>query len=222
MSKIINSIIIGLLGGGCFSAGVYYATLELEEQVNVWDSNYQIITDKVYAFERVSDPETIRHYVKELNKMLDDLEFLNNIIQSGQIADNTLDLFIDKHQKRIDGVNNKILELNTQHNELVFKFKEQVTRLTGETDDNLESIQEIQDRIQEQIDYVNKLNVDIGQSITKVEDDIQTIKSSKYGKKIWIVKKKSKKSKIIKSNLETNDLYPPQDTPQQDTFNDQR
>ena len=222
MSKIINAILIGLLGGGCFSAGVYYATLELEEQVNVWDSNYQIITDKVYAFERVSDPETIRHYVKELNKMLDDLEFLNNIIQSGQIADNTLDLFIDKHQKRIDGVNNKILELNTQHNELVFKFKEQVTRLTGETDDNLESIQEIQDRIQEQIDYVNKLNVDIGQSITKVEDDIQTIKSSKYGKKIWIVKKKSKKSKIIKSNLETNDPYPPQDTPQQDTFNDQR
>ncbi len=189
MSKIINAILIGLLGGGCFSAGVYYATLELEEQVNVWDSNYQIITDKVYAFERVSDPETIRHYVKELNKMLDDLEFLNNIIQSGQIADNTLDLFIDKHQKRIDGVNNKILELNTQHNELVFKFKEQVTRLTGETDDNLESIQEIQDRIQEQIDYVNKLNVDIGQSIIKVEDDIKTIKSSKYGNKIWKVKK---------------------------------
>jgi uncharacterized protein YoxC len=111
---------------------------------------------------------------------------------------------------------------HTELTELEYKLKEQVTRLTGETDDNLESIQEIQDRIQEQIDYVNKLNVDIGQSITKVEDDIQTIKSSKYGKKIWIVKKKSKKSKIIKSNLETNDPYPPQDTPQQDTFNDQR
>ena len=64
MSKIINAIIIGLLGGGCFSAGVYYATLEFENQVNVWDSNYQIITDKVYAFEKVSDPKTIRLYVK--------------------------------------------------------------------------------------------------------------------------------------------------------------
>ena len=68
-------------------------------------------------------------------------------------------------------------------------MKEQVTRLTGETDDNLESIQEIQDKIQEQIDYVNKLNVDIGQSINNLEDDIQTIKDSKYGKKIWIIKK---------------------------------
>ena len=189
MSKIINAIIIGLLGGGCFSAGVYYATLEFENELNVWDSNYQIITDKVYAFEKVSDPETIRHYVKELNKMLDDLEFLNNIIQSGQIADNTLDLFIDKHQKRIDDVNNKILELNTQH-----------TRLTGETDDNFELIHEsvfkfkeqvkgLQEKIQEQNDYVNKLNVEIGQSVKQLEDNVQTIKNSKYGKKIWIVKK---------------------------------
>jgi len=189
MSKIINAILIGLLGGGCFTVGIYYATLEFEEQVNVWDSNYQIIIDKVYAFEKVSDPETIRHYVKELNKMLDDLEFLNNIIQSGQIADNTLDLFINKHQKRIEDINGRILSLHSEHMELVFKFKEQVTRLTGETDDNLELIQGLQDKIQEQNDYVNKLNVEIGQSITNVEDDIQTIKDSKYGKKIWIVKK---------------------------------
>jgi hypothetical protein len=222
MSKIINAILIGLLGGGCFSAGVYYATLELEEQVNVWDSNYQIITDKVYAFERVSDPETIRHYVKELNKMLDDLEFLNNIIQSGQIADNTLDLFIDKHQKRIDGVNNKILELNKEHMESVTKFNSQIAGLSEDQDELFDTTEDLEIIIKDQSDYISQLNVELGQSITKVEDDIQTIKSSKYGKKIWIVKKKSKKSKIIKSNLETNDLYPPQDTPQQDTFNDQR
>ena len=188
-NKIVNTILITLIGAGCFFGGIYYSTLEFENQVQVWDSNYQIIIDKVYAFEKVSDPETIRHYVKELNKMLDDLEFLNNIIQSGQIADNTLDLFIDKHQKKIDNVNNRILELNTQHNELVFKFKEQVARLTGETDDNLELIQGLQEKIQEQNDYVNKLNVEIGQSVKQLEDDIQTIKDSKYGKKIWIIKK---------------------------------
>ena len=185
MSKIINAIIIGLLSGGCFFGGIYYATLQFENQVNVWDSNYQIITDKVYAFEKVSDPETIRHYVKELNKMLLDLEFLNNIIQSGQIADNTLDLFIDNHQKKIDNVNDRILELNTEHMELVFKFKEQVTRLTVETDDNFGLIQGLQEKIQEQNDYVNKLNVEFGQLIKQLEDDIQTIKNSKYGSKIW-------------------------------------
>jgi hypothetical protein len=189
MSKIINAILIGLLGGGCFTVGIYYATLEFENQVNVWDSNYQIITDKVYAFEKVSDPKTIRLYVKELNKILDEILFLGYIVESGQLADEALTGFFETYQSKLDNVNDRILSLHSEHMELVFKFKEQVTRLTGETDDNLESIEEVQDRIQEQIDYVNKLNVDVGQSINNLEDDIQTIKSSKYGKKIWIVKK---------------------------------
>ena len=189
MSKIINAIIIGLLGGGCFSAGVYYATLELENQVNVWDSNYQIITDKVYAFEKVSDPKTIRLYVKELNKILDDVTFLGKIVESGQVSAESLDEFFSEYQDKINEANDMIFGHHTELTELEYKLKEQVTRLTGETDDNLESIQEIEDRIQEQIDYVNQLNVDVGQSINNLEDDVQTIKSSKYGKKIWTVKK---------------------------------
>ena len=189
MSKIINAIIIGLLGGGCFSAGVYYATLEFENELNVWDSNYQIITDKVYAFEKVSDPKTIRLYVKELNKILDEILFLGYIVESGQLADEALTGFFETYQGKLDGVNDRILELNTEHMELVFSFKEQVIRLTGETDDNLELIQESQEKIQEQNDYVNQLNVEIGQSVKQLEDNVQTIKNSKYGNKIWKIKK---------------------------------
>ena len=220
MSKIIETLSLVILGVGCFIGGVYYATLEFENQLDVWDSNYQIITDKVYSFEKVSDPKTIRLYVKELNKILDDVTFLGKIVESGQVSAESLDEFFSEYQDKINEANDMIFGHHTELTELEYKLKEQVTRLTGETDDNLESIQEIQDRIQEQVDYVNKLNVDIGQSITNVEDDIQTIKSSKYGKKIWIVKKKSKKSKTPK--MEINDPYSPQDTPQQDTFNNQR
>jgi len=189
MSKIIETLSLVILGVGCFIGGVYYATLEFENQLDVWDSNYQIITDKVYSFEKVSDPETIRLYVKELNKILDDVTFLGKIVESGQVSAESLDEFFSEYQDKINEANDMIFGHHTELTELEYKLKEQVTRLTVETDDNLESIQEIQDRIQEQVDYVNKLNVDIGQSITNVEDDIQTIKSSKYGKKIWIVKK---------------------------------
>ena len=186
LTKIVLVLVFGL---GGFYGGIYYGTNKFNNMMDKLYTDYVFIKNDVDAFVKVSDPETIRHYVKELNKMLDDLEFLNNIIQSGQIADNTLDLFIDKHQKRIDDVNNKILELNTQH-----------TRLTGETDDNFELIHEsvfkfkeqvkgLQEKIQEQNDYVNKLNVEIGQSVKQLEDNVQTIKNSKYGKKIWIVKK---------------------------------
>ena len=188
MSKIINAILIGLLGGGCFSVGIYYATLEFENQVNVWDSNYQIITDKVYAFEKVSDPKTIRFYVKELNKILDDVTFLGKIVKSGQVSAESLDEFFSEYQNKLDNVNDRILELNTEHMELVFKFKEQVTRLTVETDDNLGLIQGLQEKIQEQNDYVNKLNVELNQSIKELEEDINKIRNSTYwlrDKKIW-------------------------------------
>ena len=174
LTKIVLVLVFGL---GGFYGGIYYGTNKFNNMMDELYADYVLIKNDVDAFVEVSNPETIRHYVKELNKMLDDLEFLNNIIQSGQIADNTLDLFIDKHQKRIDDVNNKILELNTQH-----------TRLTGETDDNLELIQGLQEKIQEQNDYVNKLNVELNQSIKELEEDINKIKNSTYwlrDKKIW-------------------------------------
>ena len=189
MSKIINSVIIGLFGAGCFSVGIYYSTWEFEEQVNVWDSNYQIITDKVYAFEKVSDPKTIRLYVKELNKILDDITFLGKIVESGQVSSESLDEFFSEYKDKIENVNGRIKRLYSEVTELEYKFKEQVTRLTGETDDNLELIDSLAGELDEQNKYVNQLNIKLGLSIQEVEDDVQTIKSSKYGKKIWKIKK---------------------------------
>ena len=184
--KIVNTILITLIGAGCFFGGIYYATLEFENQVNVWDSNYQIITDKVYAFEKVSDPKTIRLYVKELNKMLLDLEFLNNIIESGQIADNTLDLFIDKHQKRIDNANGRILLLQKEiydvaadiRTDLIGDVNDLNSAVTVELETNRkfteEQIQEIIVKIDNLINYIDE-----------VRDELGVIKDSKIGKRIF-------------------------------------
>ena len=218
MSKIINSIIIGLFGAICFSVGIYYSTLEFEEQVNVWDSNYQIITDKVYAFEKVSDPKTIRHYVKELNKILDEIHFLGYIVESGQLADEALIGFFETYQSKLDEVNNRILSLHSELLSSVEQLKQEDSIQDSKDKVNTSSINSLHFRLSEQIDYVNQLNVDIGQSIKQLEDNVQTIKSSKYGKKIWKVKKKVKND----LKMEISDPYPPQDTPQQDTFNNQR
>jgi methyl-accepting chemotaxis protein len=190
MSKIINAILIGLLGGGCFTAGIYYATLEFEEQVNTWDSNYQIITDKVYAFEKVSDPKTIRLYVKELNKILDDVTFLGKMVEEGQTSAESLSDFFSEYDSKIDDVNIRLLELSQQLNESISKHREILTGLSEDLDETIDITDEEKKKLQEQSDYINQLNVELGQSINKVEEDVQTIKSSKYGKKIWKVKKK--------------------------------
>jgi hypothetical protein len=186
MSKIINAILIGLLGGGCFTVGIYYATLEFENQVNVWDSNYQIITDKVYAFEKVSDPKTIRLYVKELHAILDNIHFLSKIVESGQIADNTLDLFIDKHQKRIGDINGRILLLQNEiydvaadiRTSLINNANDLNSTVTLELETNRkfteEQIQEIIVKIDNLINYIDE-----------VRDELDIIKDSKVGKRIF-------------------------------------
>ena len=50
MSKIINAVIVGLFGAVCFSVGIYYSTLQFEEQVvlaaRYWTSGYDIFTPK--------------------------------------------------------------------------------------------------------------------------------------------------------------------------------
>ena len=188
MNKIIKTVGLTLIGAVCFSGGLYYG-IERSEQllVKVMDE-YVVISDKVDSFEKVSDPETIRYYVKELNRILDDTQVLHKIIETGQMGDEALSEFFSSYDKKIDNVNDRILELNTEHMELVFKFKEQVTRLTKETDGNLELIQELQKNIQEQTDYVNKLNIELGQSITQLKEDINKIRNSTYwlrDKKIW-------------------------------------
>ena len=161
MSKIINAILIGLLGGGCFSAGVYYATLEFENELNVWDSNYQIITDKVYAFEEVSDPKTIRLYVKELNKILDDITFLGKIVESGQLADEALTGFFKTYQNKLDELNERVvvLALETQgmlseisgevKSELSFNKTELENKLKSESDSVRKEIGKLYDKTDE-------------------------------------------------------------------------
>ena len=189
MSKIIETLSLVILGVGCFIGGVYYATLEFENQLDVWDSNYQIITDKVYSFEKVSDPKTIRLYVKELNKILDEILFLGYIVETGQIADEALTGFFETYQNKFDSVNDRILELNKEHMESVNKFNSQIAGLSADEDDLFEITEELQKRLQEQSDYISKLNVEISQSVKQLEDNVQTIKSSKYGNKIWKIKK---------------------------------
>ena len=161
MSKIINAIIIGLLGGGCFTVGIYYATLEFENQVNVWDSNYQIITDKVYAFEEVSDPETIRHYVKELNKILDDITFLGKMVESGQLADEALTGFFETYQNKLDNLNERVVVL-------ALETQGMLSEISGEVKSDLRTNKvELENKLKSESDSVRK---EIGKLYDKTDE----------------------------------------------------
>ena len=186
MSKIINAIIIGLFGAVCFSVGIYYSTLQFEEQVNTWDSNYQIITDKVYSFEKVSDPKTIRLYVKELNRLLDDMNRLGTLIDGG----NELDIILVNYEKEYIKLHTKVFELIDEVELVEKKLLNQNITLSDFTDVNMEKIDELKRKINQQRQYTADTKVSLESKLKDVENDVIIIKDSKYGKKIWKIKKK--------------------------------
>jgi len=185
-NKIINAIIVGLFGVVCFSAGIYYSTTEFEEQVNVWDSNYQIITDKVGAFEKVSDPKTIRLYVKELNKLLDDMNRLGNIIDGGD----ELEIVLTNYEKEYGRLKNKVSDVLDEFELVEKKLINHDITLSDFTDVNMEKIEELKKKIEQQRQYTADTKVSLESKLKDVENDVIIIKDSKYGKKIWKIKKK--------------------------------
>ena len=189
MSKIINAIIIGLFGAVCFSVGIYYSTLQFEEQVNTWDSNYQIITDKVYSFEKVSDPTTIRLYVKELNRLLDDMNRLGTLIDGGD----ELEIVLTNYEKEYGRLQNKVSDVLDEFELVEKKLINHDITLSDFTDVNMEKIDELKRKINQQRQYTADTKVSLESKLKDVENDVIIIKDSKYGKKIWKVKKSKRR-----------------------------
>ena len=183
LNKAANATLVMALTLSGFWAGMYYGIVEFENQVQIWDSNYQIITDKVWAYEKVADPETVRLYVKELNKILDDINFLNNLVKSGQLADESLSVYGDK----ISDIDERILSLRAV---MYVELEALKTSITTKTDDKIHSLKEDmvtgRKAVFSKLDGIN-IQLDALESMTnELSTDIDVIKNSKYAKKIWI------------------------------------
>ena len=183
LNKAANATLVMALTLSGFWAGMYYGIVEFENQVQIWDSNYQIITDKVWAYEKVADPKTVRLYVKELNKILDDINFLNNLVKSGQLADKSLSVYGNK----ISDVDNRMLLLRSEMYEELESLK---LSITVKTDDKVYGLKEDvvtgRKAVLSKLDGINRQLEALEEMTSELSADVNTIKNSKYAKKIWI------------------------------------
>ncbi len=106
--KIAIAVVLGSVG---FYSGIYYGIMKTDMYMENLMTEYEKISNEVEAFKKVSDPETIQAYVVELNKILDDVKFLNRVIETGQVADESLNTFFEESQGRLDEVNERIVIL---------------------------------------------------------------------------------------------------------------
>ena len=123
-------------------------------------------------------------YVNELVKILDDIEFLHKLIETGQLADDALDNYLEEKQVEITSMTANIDSITTQVSSMldsshthihgmVDEIKLDFQKSLGEiTLDNVSRVQELQTQLKVANDKIDDLN--------KVIDKIKNSKLSKY------------------------------------------
>ena len=178
LGKIINGLIVTAVGIAGFWCGTYFIMDKITQGIKKWDSQYQQISNSLNQFVEVSNPETIRLYVKKLGKILKDIEFLNNLVESGQIADKALSTY----ENKIDDVNNRLLLFKDKSDSLKLSLtiiiNDNIHRLEKEIVTNKKDVLALYLKL-------DNLRIKLEKLIDEVSVDIDKIKNSKYRKKIW-------------------------------------
>jgi len=181
----ISVCIAVVLGTSGFYAGIYYGFMKSEEYVETLLDDFEKISSDVAAFKKVSDPATIQEYVRQLNKILDDINFLDNLIQTGQIANGALDDFFMEYQDQLDDVNTRMVTLNSELRDVIMTARQEITNDAAEyINDNVISMFEDQRdetlvKIGELYDRIDSIHKDL-ESITETLDKIKNSKLAKY------------------------------------------
>lgn len=184
MNKIVKIIMSTLVGAGCFSAGLYYATLEFEETLDNVMGEYEVISDKVNTFVDVTNPETVQAYTTELRRILDDIKFLHTLIETGQLADATLDEYLASQQSNVDVLKESLTSITTDVSSMLDSSHTHIHGMVEELEGNVKSL--LSENVDKQKQTIQDLNTQLTElhiklnEVNKVIDKIKNSKMSKY------------------------------------------
>jgi uncharacterized protein YaaR (DUF327 family) len=184
MNKIVKIIMSTLVGAGCFSAGLYYATLEFEETLDNVMGEYEVISDKVNTFVDVTNPETVQAYTTELRRILDDIKFLHTLIETGQLADEKLDEYLASQQSNVDVLKESLTSITTDVSSMLDSSHTHIHGMVEELEGNVKSL--LSENIDKQKQSIQDLNTQLTElhiklnEVNKVIDKIKNSKLSKY------------------------------------------
>ena len=171
MKNVMTVLITLVISVAMFYGGIYYGIMKTDVYMENLMTEYEKISDEVDAFKKVADPETIRAYVNELNKILADVKFLNKIIETGQMADESLNTFFEESQSQLDEVNERIVLLALDTQGMLSKLSEDVASdlrsnkveientLKSESDSVKKEIGKLYDRVDELYKELEKLSI---------------------------------------------------------------
>ena len=149
-------------------------------------TEYEKISDEVDAFKKVADPKSIRLYVKELNRILDDTKVLHKIIDTGQMGDEALSEFFSEYDNKLDKVNERLVVLALDTQGMISELSEDVTADLRSNKVELEStLKSEADSVKKEIGKLYDRVDDLYRELEKVSMLVDKAKETFFGKAIF-------------------------------------
>ena len=185
-SRLLSLGFTIVIGVGGFYGGIYYGVMKTDVYMENLMTEFEKISDDVEAFVKVSDPKTIRAYVKELNKILDDIEFLHNIIESGQVADEAITDFFNAHQNKLDELNDRVVVLALETQGMLSEISEEVKSELSANKTELENkLKSDSDSVRKEIGKLYDKTDELYKELVQVSILLDKAKETFIGKQVF-------------------------------------
>ena len=183
ITKVVIAVVLGTVG---FYSGIYYGIMKTDVYMENLMTEYEKISDEVDAFKKVADPKSIRLYVKELNRILDDTKVLHKIIDTGQMGDEALSEFFSKYDNKLNEVNERLVVLALDTQGMISELSEDVTADLRSNKVELEStLKSEADSVKKEIGKLYDRVDDLYRELEKVSMLVDKAKETFFGKAIF-------------------------------------
>ena len=181
--KVAIAVVLGTVG---FYSGIYYGILKTDVYMENLMTEYEKISDEVDAFKKVADPKTIRLYVRELNRILDDTKVLHKIIDTGQMGDEALSEFFSNYDNKLNKVNERLVVLALDTQGMISELSEGITSDLRSNKVELESILKSEaDSVKKEIGKLYDRVDELYRELENVSMLVDKAKETFFGKAIF-------------------------------------
>ena len=163
---------------GSFWLGTYYGVTTYGDFVSELQHKYDVMYKEVETFTKVSDPKTIRKYVKELNRILLDINFLADAIESGQLADEYITDIV-KGQERLKDLTKSLQDNNVRYDMTIQRLIYNVSKNSEDVANNLTSMDSLKQVRLKELAYKDMTFRNIMIDLKQIKKDIKLLQTKK-------------------------------------------
>ena len=163
---------------GSFWLGTYYGVTTYGDFVSELQHKYDVMYKEVETFTKVSDPKTVRKYVKELNRILLDINFLADAIEGGQLADEYITGLV-KSQEKIKDLIKSLQDNNVRYDMTIQRLIYNVSKNSEDVANNLTSMDSLKQVRLKELAYKDMTFRNIMIDLKQIKKDIKLLQTKK-------------------------------------------